>query len=217
MKKFLLAALLSLSSFSATAGVPVIDPAHIASAIASAVQQYGQSLQEFLKLEQQYQQMKQLEQITTGQRSFTDVLNNPLVMKNIPNDLTIALANVKSDPNYAIERSKFEISSNPKLNALYDKVAGNEAVRKTFFAKTANLSDAIKRQQVIYERADDPAKRAAAANKIASDSELLKADTAVVEAFKIEQAKEIEVARIALHKNIMCQEFSNSITSSNCK
>lgn len=217
MKKFLVAALLCISSFSAHAGVPTIDATHIASAVMHSLQQYGQSLEEFRKLQQQYQQMQQLEQIATGQRNFLDVLNNPLVMNNIPNDLTTAIANAKNDVHFKVERAKYSVTNNPLLNELYDKVASQEAASKTFFQKMAARLDAQQRQKTLYDAATDPAGRASAANAIAADAEISKADAAVLEAFKAANAKAIEEARVALHKNLMCQEFSNALTIGSCK
>ena len=119
-------------SSNAHAGIPTIDVSAIVSAVVNAVQAYGQALQEFQKLQQQYSQMQQMEQIATGQRGFNELLTNPLVMNNLPSDFTAAVQNVRSSAAYAVERAKYPITNNPKLNAMYESAAAQKATMQDF-------------------------------------------------------------------------------------
>ena len=169
-------------SSNAHAGIPTIDVSAIVSAVVNAVQA-GQALQEFQKLQQQYSQMQQMEQIATGQRGFNELLTNPLVMNNLPSDFTAAVQNVRSSAAYAVERAKYPITNNPKLNAMYESAAAQKATMQDFYKRSSDVASAIAAQQRL-QNATDPAGRAEAANSLAANKMVIDANNVALQALK---------------------------------
>jgi len=70
----------------ASAGIPVIDSASIASQLVSWAQQAAQMGQEYQQLQQQYQQMQQQYASLNGVRGMASLVNNPALRNYLPSN-----------------------------------------------------------------------------------------------------------------------------------
>jgi len=165
LKKFF-CAFVVLSSLvmanSASAGIPVIDSASIASQLVSWAQQAAQMAQEYQQLQQQYQQLQQQYNSLNGSRGMASLVNNPSLRNYLPsnyqsilsggygNSATIRsqnkrvdLANTWIDPDSAAGQ-EFEANANQS--------AINRAVAEDGYAKASERFADI---QVLLDKVND--------------------------------------------------------------
>lgn len=87
MKKLLIAILIFFESQQVFAfGSVVFDPTHTAETVAGWAKQTQDMVAQLNELKQQYQQLQQTYQSISGIRNIGDLLNNPDVMKYLPED-----------------------------------------------------------------------------------------------------------------------------------
>ncbi len=161
--------------------------------------------------------MQQMEQIATGQRGFNELLTNPLVMNNLPSDFTAAVQNVRSSAAYAVERAKYPITNNPKLNAMYESAAAQKATMQDFYKRSSETVASTIAAQQRLQNATDPAGRAEAANSLAANKMVIDANNVALQALKEQQQLALDAATASLHKKLVCLEFANSAQAGNCQ
>lgn len=217
MRKFFVLVFLASMTQPASAGIPVIDPTAIASAIQNAIQSYNQALKEFELLRQQYSQLQKLETMSTGTRGFNKLTNNPANMSNIAPDLNTALANIRNSATFAQERAKYPVSKDARENTLFDQVAMQNATIRDYSARSAARVQEMQAQKAQYDQATDPAGRAEAANAIAANKAIIEADNAALAALKEQLTQQANEAFFALERKRNCQHYAVPSQAAACQ
>jgi type IV secretion system protein VirB5 len=190
------------------AGIPVFDGA----AVLNLVTQYQQLMQQYTTLKNQLSTATNQLDSMTGSRGMAGLLSNPAVKSQLPADWAQVMNSVKSTGTYTAERNKLPQSTDPRINAIYDNVATNNATMVDFFRRANDRMAQVAQLQASIDSASDPAAKADLQNRIASEQNSIAGTTQLLQILREKQAQDLSDARAAASRSRMCAEFKNSCT-----
>lgn len=191
---------------SSQAGIPVFD----AAAVLNLVTQYKQLMNQYTTLKSQLATADDQLKSMTGARGMAGLLTNPAVQSQLPPDWKNVMSSIKSTGTYTVERNKLPINANPKINAVYDNMAVNNATMVDFFKRANDRMEQVAQLQASIDSASDPAAKADLQSRIASEQNSIAGTTQLLAILKEKQAQDLSDARTAASRNRMCSEFKNA-------
>lgn len=200
LSRITIALLLSTSLNTAFAtGIPTFD-----------IATFTQLMTQYETLKQQYAQLQTLQSIASGSRGLGSVWNNPAVQSALPADWVNVLVQVKTTPLYAAERAKFPTVTSPKLNAMYDTQAANNATMSDYFNKSNLRLTQIKNLMTQIDSASDPAAKMDLQNRIAAEQANIQTTNQLIDVLKQKQAQDKDYADKQASKEWECAEFKRT-------
>lgn len=198
----------------AHAGIPVVDGAHIGQSIAAQVETIGQWMQQLNQMSQQYQQLVQMYQkadqtfkALQGASNFGQVLN-ALPMNQISPDLAKLITDVKGLANFDLERGRFPTFPDaPKLNKMYDTIAGQRTVFRNMYDSTNHRIKNIENLMGRINSAKDPGDKLDLANRLSIEQATVQANIQAMEAYREVSRAEIETAGNEARREWACMQF----------
>ncbi len=206
LRKLMIGMACAMAVSSSQAGIPVFDGA----AVLNLVTQYKQLMQQYTTLKTQLSTAESQLESMTGSRGMAGLLTNPAVQSQLPADWKNVMNNVKSTGTYTVERNKLPTSANPKINAVYDNMAVNNATMTDFFKRANDRLEQVAQLQASIDSASDPAAKADLQSRIASEQNSIAGTTQLLAILKEKQAQDLGLARSAASRNRMCSEFKNA-------
>jgi Type IV secretion system proteins len=180
----LLASIVMLGSPLTHAQFLVIDPVAIAQATAQ-VTAWGSQL---TAMKNQYDQAVTMYNSVKGITSFSDVLNNTALMKQLPKEWQDVAANVKQSAEYAKELAKLGTATTPDQKKRFETIASNNAAMTSFFKESnerlKNAQDLI----ALIKTTTDPKEKQDLANQLAGAQAAIQGSTQIA-SLMVEKAK----------------------------
>lgn len=198
-------------------GIPVIDPALNSQTIRNQIETITQWSNQLKSMAAQYQQLQQTYQKATqtldalkGASNLGEVLD-ALPVNSISPDLADAISNVRSLANFDKYRSRYPtLADAPKMNKLFDTLAGQNATMEKVYKDTSDRLNNIKSLQSLINFARDPGDKLDLANRIATEQATVQANLNLAAAYEqISKAEADEAGRQA-KKEWICQQFNES-------
>lgn len=219
MKKIILPTLgaILIGTAPAHAGIPVVDGAHIGQSIAAQVETIGQWMQQLNQMTKQYQQLIQMYQkadqtykALQGASNFGQALN-ALPMNQISPDLAKLITDVKGLANFDLERGKFPTFPDaPKLNKMYDTMAGQRAVFRGMYDSTSQRIKNIENLMGRINSAKDPGDKLDLANRLSIEQATVQANIQAMEAYRQVSQAEIENSAQEARREFSCKQFGKN-------
>lgn len=205
LRKVIVGMACALAMAGSQGGIPVFDGA----AVLNIVAQYQQLMQQYTTLKSQLTTAASQLDSMTGSRGMAGLLSNPAVQSQLPKDWANVMGNIRSTGTYTVERAKLPHSADPKINAVYDSVATNNATMVDFFKRANDRMEQVAQLQASIDSAPDPAAKADLQNRIASEQNSIAGTTQLLAILKEKQAQDLTDARSAASRGRMCAEFKN--------
>jgi type IV secretion system protein VirB5 len=200
LSKITIALLLSSSLNTAFAGgIPTFD-----------IATFTQLMTQYDTLKQQYAQLQQLQSIASGSRGLGTIWNNPAVQSALPADWVNVLSHIKSTPLYTSERARFPTVASPKLNAMFDTQAANNATMSDYFNKSNLRLAQIKNLMNQIDSASDPAAKMDLQNRISAEQANIQTTSQLIDVLKQKQAQDKDYAEKQASKEWECAEFKRA-------
>lgn len=199
---FALATSLILSA-GAHAQFVVIDPAAIIQATAQ-VTAWGQQL---TAMKTQYDQAMTAYNSVKGITSFSDLLNNTTLMKQLPKEWQDAAASVKTTAAYAQELAKLGTAPTTAGQARNQTIAANNAMVSNLFTQA---NERLKNAQDLIEKiktTSDPKEKQDLGNQLAGAQAAIQGATQVMAMQREKQVMDMAAANQAYKKEFVCTEF----------
>jgi hypothetical protein len=185
-----------------------------------AVQAFEQAVKLYEQGNEQFSQLQQLEAIANGTSPFSDLLNNGLLLENMPADMADAMNNVVTSYEYREERNKLPNTSNPKLAVVYEQYAMSKALQRRFYRKVAMRQTRIENLKKRVESTTPQDVKDRETNLILLQKEQLEmnSDAQVMTSLKEAQDAQRKQAVSDFTKNRLCQQLSATESASErCK
>lgn len=212
IKQFLFLAMALFAWGNAHAQIPVTDGASIAKQVANQLEtiqkwglQYAQMIQQIDQAKKQFESMN-------GARGLGTVSNSQAVkFDSIIPDSWQTLSG-QSLPGYKSARSKYPTTTDkqPKLSALFDTRASQEAQMSAIYDATTKRRQQVDSLMAQIDTATDPAAKADLMNRLVQEQNAIQASAQSLAALKEKQAHELSDARQAAVTESMCLEFNKS-------
>jgi type IV secretion system protein VirB5 len=200
LSKITIALLLSSSLNTASAGgIPTFD-----------IATFTQLMTQYETLKQQYAQLQQLQSIASGSRGLGTIWNNPAVQSALPADWVNVLSHIKSTALYTSERARFPTVASPKLNAMYDTQAANNATMSDYFNKSNLRLAQIKNLMNQIDSASDPAAKMDLQNRISAEQANIQTTSQLIDVLKQKQDQDKDYAEKQASKEWECAEFKRA-------
>lgn len=203
LRKFVVGMACVLAVSGSQAGIPVFD----STAVLNLVSQYRQLMTQYTTLRNQLTQAERQLDSMSGSRGMAGLLTNPAVRSALPPEWRNVMTSIKSTGTYAAERSRLPTVTDPKLNAVYDNIAVNNATMVDFFKKANDRMEQVAALQASIDSASDPAAKADLQNRIASEQNSIEGTTQLLAILKEKQAQDLAETRAAASRSILCSEF----------
>lgn len=195
-------------------GIPVIDPALNSQTIRNQIETITQWSNQLKSMAAQYQQLQQTYQKATqtldalkGASNLGEVLD-ALPVNSISPDLAKAISDVKSLADFSKFRSRYPIlTAAPKLNKMYDTIAGQNATFSKIYKETASRLDNIKSLQARINAAKDPGDKLDLANRLTTEQANVQANLNLAQAYEEISKAEIFQAAFEAQEEFSCQQF----------
>ncbi|MEK7801371.1 MAG: type IV secretion system protein [Pseudomonadota bacterium] len=214
VKKWSVAICASLLTVSVNvqAQIPTTDIAHIVASVLNQVESIAKWTQQFQQMQQQIQQYQQQYNAVVGSRGLGALLDNTGLTAALPNDWQNILADVKKTNAYVTERKKYPTFSDgaPKVNAMYDLIASQNAVMTDLYSKSSHRLNLIKSLTSEIDTAYDPAAKADLANRLISEQNAIQGNQNLVTILQSRQRQELEYASQEASKELTCKEFKRT-------
>lgn len=199
------------------AQIPTTDIASImqdvmaqAETIAKWVAQAKQIESQITEAKNQVSELQKNYQAITGARGMGNFLNNPNVASMIPDDLSAALAMGKSSGAFTAERAKYPtFGSKPKLNAMYDVIAGQNVSTASLYSKTSERLTQVKGLMSAIDTATDPAAKQDLMNRLVNEQNSLEANKQAIASLQANQKIQLDNAAFQASREFKCSEFKN--------
>ncbi|MDR2207473.1 MAG: type IV secretion system protein [Azoarcus sp.] len=196
-------------------GIPVISAAELGQSITEQVEtlaQWGQQVQgmtqQYNQLVQQFQQAQKTYNALKGASNLGQIYD--AIPKNqIPAEMQKAVSNAKSLAGYKIERGKLPtLEGAPKLNKMYDEMAGQRAAFKSMYDQTNARIENIGNLMTRINSAKDPGDKLDLANRLAVEQATVQANMQAMQAYEKISQEEIKQAAQEARREWSCQQFN---------
>lgn len=197
-------------SSAANAQIPVTDGAQITTNIANHVESIAKWIQQYKQLEAQLNQAKAHLDAMSGSRGMGNILNDEKLTTLLPENWQNLIQDIKNSDSYKQERSKYpNMPDSPKLNAMFDSQALNNATMADFYKKS---QDRVKQVQALMSKIDaasDPAAKQDLANRLVNEQNAIQANQNLLNVLIARQKQEQDIASGDAAKEYACKEFKN--------
>jgi type IV secretion system protein VirB5 len=214
---FVLAFIASCLAPTTYAQIPVTDGAHIGTSVMNQVEtvmQWGDQLQSMAKQYQQlYAQYQKATQTLNALKGASNLgqIYDALPKNQLPADIQKAISDVRSLADFDLERARFpKFDGAPKLNKMYDVIAGQNASFKEMYKQTSARLENIKSLQARINSAGDPGDKLDLANRLHIEQATVQANLNAMQAYEKISKAEIEQAGRQAQEEWTCQQFENA-------
>jgi hypothetical protein len=139
-------------------------------------------------MKNQYDQAVTMYNSVKGITSFSDVLNNTALMKQLPKEWQDVATSVKQSAEYAKELAKLGTATTPEGKKRNETIASNNAAMTTFFKESnerlKNAQDLI----ALIKTTTDPKEKQDLANQLAGAQAAIQGSTQIA-SLMVEKAK----------------------------
>lgn len=209
--KFIFFAFILGVSSMANAQIPVTDAAQISTHIANQVESIAKWSQQFQQMKTQIEQAQSQFNSMNGSRGMGNISDNEELRKLFISDLTAMLADIKKTDLYKNERAKYpNVANSPKLNAMYDTMAANNASLSDVYKKSNDRFKQVQELMTRIDTASDPAAKQDLANRLINEQNAIQASQYLVSLIQARQKIDLEAASAAAEKEYICAEFKKS-------
>jgi len=198
-------------------GIPVISAAELGQSIQAQVEtiaQWGQQLQGMM---QQYNQMVQMynkaNQTYNALKGASNLgqIYDAIPKNQIPLDFQSAISDFRGLATFDVERGKLPTFSGvPKLNKMYDTIAGQRASFQHMYNQTSARIKNINNLMSRINSAQDPGDKLDLANRLAVEQATVQANMQAMQAYKELSQEEINQAAQEARREWTCMQFDET-------